>query len=214
MKYIVDDPNFSVIMPGGCNASCDFCFYEYSKDTELLFSMWKAKLDNVLNKLPKQFKQVSITGGEPTLNPGNLYSTVIALRKRFDKIVLTTNGYDLRIVRALVEDGLIDYINISRHSYCNKVNESIFESSYIPSARELREFIKYSHINGVPVTVNCVVTGKLKNIHSMVDFCRDDLKSYAVRFRLQSKEEPVYDLSPSDSWFEEKPIYKEGSGDV
>lgn len=61
----INNPNLSIVMPGGCNGNCQFCFW---KQTEPCGN-YLEKVNNILKSLPSQFKQLSITGGEPTLSP-------------------------------------------------------------------------------------------------------------------------------------------------
>lgn len=116
MKKIEDltynyPPNFSVIVPGGCNARCAFCFWKQEKECKNYLEV----LEDTIMKLPKEFEVVSLTGGEPTLNP-NLGDIVGVLKKRFNKIVLTTNGEKL-IEFIQSNKNLPTHVNISRHGY-------------------------------------------------------------------------------------------------
>ena len=181
MKFVVNDPNFSVIMPGGCNANCGFCFYKYNPRTEISFQKWLIAVETAIRLLPKEFTQISITGGEPTLNPKTLESTLQIVRKRFNKIVLTTNGSMLsKKICEIVSKGLVDYINISRHSHDQNDNDSIFHT---PTAnkRQLKAFVDFCHIKGVPVNINCVINQKLSQV-KMVDFCKE-IQAYSIKFR-------------------------------
>ena len=209
--FIIDDPNFSIIMPGGCNASCYFCFYKYQPKTEMKKEQWFEKLQKTINKLPIKFQQVSITGGEPTLNIENLTRTVNILRSRFKKIVLSTNGFNLSKLDKIVNNHLVDYINISRHFPSWIDNVDIFKTNKgVKTTHELRLFIEKTHKYGIPVTINCVVTPKLK-INSMIDYCHD-IGAYAVKFREISSPNPIYNLSAEKELSCYDIIYQESTG--
>lgn len=213
MKFIVDDPNFSIIMPGGCNAHCDFCFYKHNPKEEMHHDEWTAKLHTVISFLPKKFKQVSVTGGEPTLNPEFLFSTIGMLKNRFDKVVLTTNGFDMDSIINIAKSGLIDFLNISRHHHTWDGNSWTFGSSKgVRTTEQVKCIIENCHKYGIPVTINCVVT-KILDVEKMIDHCRY-VGAYAVRFRTQSNKKPLYDLPINDSLNDYIPIYKENSGDI
>ena len=49
----VPEPNLSIILPGGCNAHCPFCFWK--RDTELPRGPYAEALTRVLSSLPPQF---------------------------------------------------------------------------------------------------------------------------------------------------------------
>ena len=65
VKSTISNPNLSIVMPGGCNGKCDFCFWQKTKPC----GGYLEKLTGVFTSLPSQFSQLSITGGEPTLSP-------------------------------------------------------------------------------------------------------------------------------------------------
>lgn len=64
------DPNFSIVMPGGCNADCAFCFNKDKRTVRMGDRMtWLLNLYRTLVALPEQFYQISITGNEPMMSP-------------------------------------------------------------------------------------------------------------------------------------------------
>jgi len=212
-NFIVDDPNFSVIMPGGCNASCDFCFYKYDQNTELDKSAWLEKLKFVVGGLPEKFKQVSITGGEPTLDILNLTKAARILRDRFEKVVLTTNGFGILDLDEIINDRMVDFINVSRHKPYVIGNSRILNTnSGFKTTRQMKAFILKAHKCGIPVTINCVVTKGL-DIDSMIDWCRD-IDAYAVKFREISSPDQIYDLTTDKELSGYSIINKESSGYV
>ena len=144
----VNNPNLSVIMPVGCNAECEFCYWE--KRCGLTSNKFKFVADT----LPEIFKQVSITGGEPTLD-NNLIEYLKIARNRFDKVVLNTNGY------ALTKEHFIycDHINISRHHYVDFKNREIFRSDDVPNYHALKLLCSCGD-----VTLNCFLIVVFKDV--------------------------------------------------
>ena len=63
MNLAVYNPNFSIVVPSGCNAACKFCFWEQSRS--LSKEEFLQRLEEVLLELPEDFEQCSITGGVP-----------------------------------------------------------------------------------------------------------------------------------------------------
>lgn len=211
--FVVDDPNFSIIMPGGCNAACKFCFYKYKSNKELNKVIWLKELEKVINKLPNKFHQVSITGGEPTLDIENLNKTATLLRKHFNKVVLTTNGFGLSNLDTILKNRLVDCINISRHMPNMFDNIKVFKSTLnSKSTVAMKAFIEKSHMYGIPVTINCVVTPEL-NINEMIDWC-NLVGAYAIKFREISSDCPIDKLLIDKELAPYKPIYKEVAGDI
>lgn len=151
------NPNLSIVMPGGCNAKCEFCFWKKSKPC----NNYLEKINNILECLPSQFYQLSITGGEPTLSP--YLESVINLINRdvFKHTVLTTNGVKLlKFVSKL--EGKIDHVNISRHHFEDKINDSIFKSKML-TKEELKVVTEELNKVGIDVTFSAVLSEKLNS---------------------------------------------------
>lgn len=144
MKLAVNNPNLSLIMPVGCNANCDFCYWEEKQGLTM------ERFDFIVNSLPEIFKQCSITGGEPTLSKQLVDYQKVA-RKRFEKVVLNTNGSYLK--KEHFEN--VDFVNISRHHFLDSENEKIFHTATVPSTERLKELCSFGD-----VTFNCVLPDK------------------------------------------------------
>ena len=144
-------PNFSVIVPGDCNAKCSFCFWEY----ETPHKKYLARLKRVIKQLPEDiFTQVSLTGGEPTLN-SDLSEIIRACKERFGKVVLTTNGTKLRDYIAS-KSSLPDFINISRHGKSFEECAKVFHTEFIPSDSDILWINKKLARTTVRSTMNVV----------------------------------------------------------
>ena len=160
MQLKVNNPNMSVILPVGCNAKCSFCCWEQSSG--LTPDIFK----DVSTKLPSIFKQVSITGGETTLDP-NLINYLKIARKRFEKVVLNTNGHKLEKEHFKY----LDHVNISRHHWKDSLNEEVFKTDSIPNAKDLKELCSYGD-----VTINCVLEDGFSDssfIDSYIKFAKE-----------------------------------------
>ena len=94
---------------GGCNFRCPFCH-----NSELLDGTAPAVMDDeallaFLKKRVGLLDGVCITGGEPTLCP-ELPDLLRRIRALGYAVKLDTNGYRPDVLRALVEEGLVDYV--------------------------------------------------------------------------------------------------------
>ena len=96
------------VFTAGCNFRCPFCHNsdlvltpatEYSEEEVLA----------VLKKRRGILEGVCITGGEPTLQP-DLLDFMRKLRELDYKIKLDTNGYRPDVLRAVLLEGLADYV--------------------------------------------------------------------------------------------------------
>ncbi len=160
----IQNPNFSIVLPGTCNAKCDFCFWEYEESPPPL--TYFTKLQNIMTELPLEFNQVSITGGEPTISPYFEFVLPI-LKNRFEKVVLTTNGANLKKWIPSLE-GIVDHVNISRHSNREEKNNKVFNAKMI-APPELNTDCTMLNDIGIDVTLSAVVNDL---------WCVDDVYDY------------------------------------
>lgn len=163
--------NFSIILPGGCNAECDFCFWKRS-DAES--PMFLQQLRWHLETLGSRITQISITGGEPTASP--LLEGVIDLLADIkpEKVVLTTNGYLLRAKLPMIAKA-VHHINLSRHKVADSDNFDVFGNQTVPTGDAIKEICKDANKFGMDVTLNKVVHADydcIGEFESTVKFCR------------------------------------------
>ena len=179
MNLAVYNPNFSIVVPTGCNAKCKFCFWEGGKGVDK--EEYLTKLKRVLDFLPQEFTQCSITGGEPTMLPW-LGEILELVRKRFARVVLSTNGY--RLYTSIRIYNNVDHINISRHSASAYMNKKIFGTDSVPSDVMLEAICNDANAQGVDVTLNCVVKEGLatESVYEYVQYAKD-VGANAVCFR-------------------------------
>lgn len=186
MKYIKlynNEPNLTLLLPVNCQANCDFCFW--SKHQRVSFEDYMKELKNTLINLPKEFRQVSISGGEPTMLKINQFKELLELlTMRFDKIVLNTNGY--KLLHFLHDDFIknsLTHINLSRHSVLSSENKRIFKTENIPSKYDI------TLINRIKkVRINCVYSDKESlNVIEWVNFIKET-ESDGVAFRRLAEE--------------------------
>lgn len=168
MELIVNNPNLSLIMPVGCNAKCQFCYWQ-KRD-----GLTVDRFQFICNTLPPIFKQISITGGEPTISKDLVKYLKIA-RKRFEKVVLNTNGFKL----TKEHFKYIDHVNISRHHWNDSDNQEVFRTNNIPNLSELKKLCTYGD-----VTLNCVLPDKFsdkKFIEEYINFAKHNKAKVAFR---------------------------------
>ena len=181
-----------LVIPGGCNAKCPFC---YNKDKKMtcnkaqFLDNFIPSLDNLLNKIEdKNEVSVDITGGEPTLDYEFLIQVLTKLREyniksRVLRTTMTTNGVNLDKVIPYLE-GVIDYINISIHSHkCEERYEitgmKFTEYDYFQLVQKLKAV-------GIDTSASAVIYKDIPNFNSW----RDDFIFWArtngfkaIRFR-------------------------------
>jgi pyruvate-formate lyase-activating enzyme len=213
IKTFNGDPNFSIVMPGGCNAACPFCFNK-SKGTQLRVINdfdWLLNMQNILMALPELFYQISITGNEPMISP--IIEGVLTLCKRmkpkYHNILLTTNGTNLLTKINEVVAG-VHHINISRHHYDEEENKRIFGGKYNVTDAELMQIIDKYSARGVDVSLNCVINDETTPdfIMGFIHFAKT-IGAHAVRFRKQNGDN--LDMTPAEATLDSQyPILHRG----
>jgi len=150
-----DAPNFTIIASGGCNAKCDFCTDDKNAP---LHNSYAQNLLKAIQVLPEEFRQVSITGGEPTISPDlDAILSLVKYSGRFDKVVFTTNG--ARLLKHLDKiASTVNHINVSRHAIGYEANVEIFKTRGIISDKDLQLACSEFNKRGVDVNLNHVYT--------------------------------------------------------
>ena len=182
MNLLVTDPNFSIVLPG-CNAACDFCFAEKYKSCDK--STYLKNLEVTLKNLQKEFFQISITGGEPTIHPwfSDVLDVVSKYRSRYTKVVLTSNGTKLKEHLYKIV-GTVDHINLSVHHYNDEQNRKIFKGTYSLSSKDHSDIIDSFGAEGIDVSLSCVIDDDTtkKFIDKYIDYAKD-IGARSIRFR-------------------------------
>ena len=204
------EPNLSIIVPGPCNAKCGFCFW---KDTKNADKNYIAKLEAILDNMPEEFQQISLTGGEPTLSPYLADILRVIDKTKYKKVVLTSNGTKLQDFLDTQDVDVInqiDHINISRHHYNEMFNSNIFKSKSIISNHQVQDLIDACHVFGIDANLNCVLTDKLKTkgqIDNYLDWAKM-IGADSVCFR---KQHGTLDPSPQELFYKDCKLISEGN---
>lgn len=181
-------PNTTLMLPGSCNAACDFCFWNRDEAKIKPPADYLDRVFSHLAKLPDAFQVLSISGGEPTLSPwfGRVLARLGQHRRshHLDRVVLTTHGGNLLPFVTAV-GCVVDHVNISRHAIGTAANRDVFKTDKVPTDDALRDMVLRLHSEtACDVTLNCVVRPDIS-----VDFCDEfiayakDLGADAVSFR-------------------------------
>lgn len=199
MNLSNSDPNFSIVVPGACNARCAFCFWKESNGTMTKQEYFKA-LTTTLAALPAEFRQCSITGGEPTAST-YLRDILPHVHARFGKVVLSSNGFDIR-------DEMFDFVNhlnISRHHWNDNLNCNQFGSQSVPNTALLQSICTMANEHGVDVTLNCVVPATFSDV-SFVNRYLDFAKSVGANAVCFRKEHGTLENLPVEALIRERVI--------
>lgn len=155
----------ATIFVGGCNFRCPFC---HNGDLVLdPASQPVISEEEVMFYLKKRhgiLEGVCITGGEPTLQ-GDLADFIRGLKSMGYLVKLDTNGYRPEVLKALLQEGLLDYVAMDikaapqRYSVAAGL-ETLEVDRIVESIRLLKK-------GGIPYEFRTTV---VKGIHSKEEF--------------------------------------------
>ncbi len=194
MSY--DNPNFTILTSGGCNAFCAFCTDPMKRKAS---PSYLANLVEVLrHRLPDHFRQVSISGGEPTLSPDlSAILNLLKMSNHFEKVVLTTNGARLMQNIDLFRQ-TVNHLNVSRHAIGYEANTKVFGTRDIVSDADLKKACFELNKAGIDVNLNHVYTADSQltvgYVLEYIDYARS-VGATSVSFRYDQAEnslEPTY----------------------
>lgn len=105
----VDYPNniTSVVFTFGCPLSCYYCHNKHLLDVNDFVD--ESLVFDYINKRKNLVDAVTISGGEPTLQP-DLKDFVAKIKKLGFKVKLDTSGINPNVVKDLIDTGLLDYV--------------------------------------------------------------------------------------------------------
>ncbi len=97
------------IFLNGCNFRCPFCHNSQLLENQVESVMTEEELMTFLNRRQGILDGVCITGGEPTIHP-QLFELLRKIKSLGYLVKLDTNGYRPDILRAILEEKLVDYV--------------------------------------------------------------------------------------------------------
>lgn len=112
-----------------CNANCLFCANGNAKD---FGNLDFKKLEFVIRYLLEKhiLHGISITGGEPMINPSKL-NDLINMIWNIDpsiEVAISTNGLNIREFASFDQVNKLESIHVSRHHYSDEKNNEIFKA--------------------------------------------------------------------------------------
>lgn len=150
-----------IIFTQGCNFDCPYC-----QNRELIQSLTpeidKNEIFSFLDQRSKMLDGIVISGGEPTIW-NDLADFIKELKKYNLDIKLDTNGYRPKIVKQLIDEGLVDYIAMDIKAVPNKYSKIINKNIDFDKLKDTIDIIRKSNIK------HEFRTTLIKGMHSIED---------------------------------------------
>lgn len=152
----------ATLFTSGCNFACPFCHNSSLVVNNAAPEISEKEIFDYLEKRKGIIDSVVISGGEPTLHK-DLIKFIEKLKKLNLLIKLDTNGTNLKMLKYLVENQLIDYVAMDIKNSINKYNITIdrnFDSQTIKAS------INYIMNSGIDYEFRTTI---IKEFHTQED---------------------------------------------
>lgn len=169
--------NLNIFITNACHNRCDFCINAGNKEA-ISDDVYFDSLTKTLDELSGKGVEVTITGGEPTLDPHRFVKTLCECQKRGFKcrtvsttgLLLSAEYEEKPLCEHLIETDFTKNINISRMSTDEIENASVFKSGNITN-EDIKNFATFFNINGADMRVSCnLIPGYVDNMDKMLKF--------------------------------------------
>ena len=131
---------------GGCNFRCPFCHNSELIEADVKPIMEVDELLSLLKKRKGILEGVCITGGEPTLY-SDLPDLLAQIKAMGYKVKLDTNGYKPKMLRHVVENGLVDYVAMDIKNSPTRYSMTIgVEQADMQRIEECISFLMEGHV--------------------------------------------------------------------
>jgi len=143
---LIDYPdNLScIVFTKGCNFRCPYCHNPELVNSKKKGSIRVGSIMDFLRSRIGLLEGVSITGGEPTLQP-DLVDFIKAVKEMGFRVKLDTNGTNPLILSNLIEDDLVDYIAMDIKAPLEKYSNIVRVKVDIGKIEESIEIIRNSN---------------------------------------------------------------------
>lgn len=154
--------NLNIFITNRCPNNCYFCINKNYQNTDISDSVYYnglIQLFKILDGLPIE---ITLTGGEPTLDPERLIHTMQLCKVfGFKCRTVSTTGRNLlkkykgkALCQWLVDYGFIHNINISRMSYYDDENKRIFQNDGQISSGDLKKLALFFKLNNADMRIS------------------------------------------------------------
>ncbi|MDH4183849.1 MAG: radical SAM protein [Nitrospinota bacterium] len=178
--------NLSVISAQECNADCPFCVEKlrsasrgisFTRARPMGEGEYMNRLAAALEALRPLNPSVSITGGEPSLDPALPRVLALLRMKRARKLTMTTNGAGLFLQRNgkrtldwIIDCG-VEKLNISRASADEARNGRVMRMSDGLDNRDLGKAIALAKAGGLRPRLSCaLIDGEVDSLDGIMEY--------------------------------------------
>ena len=178
----------AIIFTLGCNFRCPFCYVPHLVLPEMMKKIKEIPAEYVLAYLKKRRRfldAVVVSGGEATIH-SDLPDFLKEIKSMGYLVALETNGSNNRMLRQLISDGLVDYVEMDLKAPLefNKYNRAVGGVLTEEIFKNIRESVKMLLTSSIDYEFRTTLVKELHTKEDILEICRS-IKG-ARRYYLQN----------------------------
>ena len=172
-----------ILFTGACNFCCPFCQNSALVVDQLPDPIDENEIEEYLKARTNVLYGVVISGGEPTINKG-LPDYIRHIKSSYGyKIKLDTNGSNPKMLKQLVEEGLVDYIAMDIKNSLDDYDLAIGIENYDTSkVKESIDYLKEGHVDYEFRTTLVYELHSKKNIEEIAELLKGAKRYFLQHF--------------------------------
>ena len=168
--------NLNIFITNKCHSNCFFCINKDFSNSDINDDFYYFSLKETLSTLNPKYTEITITGGEPTINMTRFINTLTMCNEMGFKFrTISTTGLNLlkkynqkELCQHMIEQNAIHNINISRMSVSN--NDEIFKSKNITN-KDISKLANFFYMHDAEMRISCnLILGYVDSFEKMLDF--------------------------------------------
>ena len=184
--------NLNIFITNICQNHCSFCINKDYSGTDIKDDLYFKALCETLKELKDKDIEITITGGEPSLNVERFVKTMKICKEYGKKCrTVSTTGIGLlqeyegkTLCQHMIDNGFIHNISISRMAYEEDKNRDIFQGSKNLTNQELERLRIFFKLNKAELRLSCnILDRNVNNLEKILDFVEKYKKFDAIMFR-------------------------------
>ena len=184
--------NLNIFITNICQNHCSFCINKDYSGTDIKDDLYFKALYATLEELKDKDIEITITGGEPSLNVERFVKTMRICREYGKKCrTVSTTGIRLlqeyegkTLCQHMIDNGFIHNISISRMAYEEDKNRDIFQGSKNLTNQDLERLRIFFKLNKAELRLSCnILDENVNNLEKILDFVEKYKKFDAIMFR-------------------------------
>lgn len=176
--------NLNIFVTELCQNNCDFCINKQINESlndlcnVLNTNLYCESLEKILKEIANKHFEITITGGEPTLDIEKFVKTMQLCKKyNIPCRTISTTGYQLMknydnkpLCQHMIDNGFIHNINISRMHWNETLNHNILKGKNLTND-EIQKLALFFKLNDAEMRISCnLILGYIDCFEKMLEY--------------------------------------------